>query len=118
MTSTAPFTVFIAGGTSNTGAATIQHLLKSHPNVTIRAGVRDLQKATGKFPSADSKRLTFVEHNIKDKHLKGDGKSDAAELKGVDALLLVPPQAVQDRTGVLRHILTPPKQPASSTLWP
>jgi len=88
-------TVFVAGGLSNTGSATISHLLKSHPNVTIRAGVRSASKAAQKYGSADAKRLTFNEYDI-----KPDTKSSAIDLKGVDALLLVAPQAFQDRTGV------------------
>jgi len=91
--STSKLTVFVAGGVSNTGSATIQHLLKSHPNVNIRAGVRSASKAAEKFASADSKRLSFVEADI-----KPDTKSNSVDLKGVDALLLVTPQAFQDRS--------------------
>lgn len=96
--------VFVAGGASNTGSATINALLKWHPNVTIKAGVRDEKKAGAKFTDTDPKRLTFVVHDVKDGNLTAAAKTpedNAAELKGIDALVLVPPQSYQDRVGVV-----------------
>jgi len=84
-------TVFVAGGASNTGSATIQHLLKSYPNVSIVAGVRNRQKATKTL--GEPLRLSIAEHDI-----KPDTKPDSIDLKGVDTLLLVPPQAYHDRS--------------------
>ncbi len=98
MAAAAGLNIFVAGGNSNTGAATIQALLKSHPNVTITAGVRDMKKAVDKFPGADSKRLTFVEHDVKDGKLPTK-TADTPELKGFNTLVLVPPQVYQDRIG-------------------
>ncbi len=79
--------------------------MRDHPTVTIRAGVRDLKKASAKFPGVDSKRLSFVEADV-----KSDGKSDAKSggdldlvkaLTGVNTLVLVPPQAADNRSGVI-----------------
>jgi len=95
-------TVFVAGGTSNTSAAAIDHLLKSHPKVSVRAGVRDLKKAQQRFGSAHAQRLSFVVHDVKnDNTLTGDKAKDANELKGVDALLIVPPQSTGNRVGTV-----------------
>lgn len=102
----APITVFVAGGASNTGAATINALLRYHPNVTVKAGVRDVAKAKAKFADAlkayPSERLQFVLHDVKANHLTAaaSAAADALELKGVDTLLLVPPQGYGDRVGV------------------
>lgn len=111
----APVTVFVAGGTSNTGSATITALLRDHSHVRVRAGVRDVAKAQTKFADAlkryGAERLQFVAHDVKDKHLTSAGTSaaDAAELKGVDTLLLVPPQGYGDRVGVATAYATAAK---------
>jgi len=95
-------TVFVAGGNSQTGSATIFALLRDHPNVNIRAGVRDIKKTKEKFVNCDFKRLQFVQHEVKNKHLTPmqTAEADAKELKGVDTLMLVPPQGNDDRIGM------------------
>ncbi len=88
----------------------INALLKTHPSIQIRAGIRDQAKANTKF-GADASRIKFQIHDIKDGRLTASGKAedDAAELKGVDTLVLVPPQGYQDRIGVVNAYLTAAK---------
>jgi uncharacterized protein YbjT (DUF2867 family) len=126
--------VFVAGGNSNTGSATvrpraastapllvysrhrvvclrlcaqIQSLLKWHPTVTIKAGVRDEKKAAEKFPGVDAKQLSFVNHDVKDGKLSAE---NVADLKGSDTLVLVPPQVYQDRVGVVSAYIAAAKE--------
>jgi len=91
--------VFVAGGTANTGVTTIQHLLKAYPNVSITAGVRNIDKAKKLFPSAD-KRLSFVQYDVKGESVTGDKAKDASVLKGFDALVIIPPAAFDNRVGL------------------
>jgi len=91
--------VFVAGGTGNTGVATIQHLLKAYPNVTITAAVRNTEKAKKLFPNAE-KRLTIASFDVKGESITGDKLKDAAALKGFDALVIVPPSALDNRVGL------------------
>jgi hypothetical protein len=93
----ANLTVFVAGAAGNTGAATVHSLLKSSPTVQVRAAVRDSKKAAEKF--SENKRLTLVSHDVKNGQLSAQSKDNAAELKGVDALVIVLPQVTQDRAG-------------------
>jgi len=94
-----PLNVFVGGGTGNTGVAAIQHLLKTSNNVTITAGIRNAEKAKQLFPNAD-KRLTFVTLDVKGESLTGDKAKDGAILNGFDALIIVPPSALDNRSGL------------------
>jgi uncharacterized protein YbjT (DUF2867 family) len=83
------------GATGNTGSATVHSLLKDHPNVIVRAGIRDVKKAESKFPGADSKRLSFVVSDVK------SGDAGTIDLSGVDSLVIVPPQGHENRLGMV-----------------
>jgi hypothetical protein len=71
-------TIFVAGASGNTGAATVQALLKHYPTVHVRAGVRDQKKAEGalKLSEKDAKRVTYVIHDVKNGVLAA-GKDNA-----------------------------------------
>jgi len=104
--------VFVSSATSNTGAAAIDHLLKSHSSVIIRAGVRDQSKANKRFANADSKRLSFgvleakevkeVKSGQSSLSLTGDKAKDVSELQGFDTLILIPPQEYHNRLDVVK----------------
>jgi len=95
-----PLKMFVAGGTGNTGVATIEHLLKAYPQVTICAGVRNMEKATKLFPKVDSSRLSFAQYDVKGSCITGDKTKDAAVLRGFDTLVIIPPQGFENRVGM------------------
>jgi len=99
--------VFVSSATSNTGAAAIDHLLKSHSSVIIRAGVRDVSKANKRFANAVSateskQRLSFSVLDVKGENDTQSVNQITNELKGFDSLILIPPQEGPHRLGVVK----------------